>query len=81
MSSDSITRENTKIVYSAREAMRHILNCPSEQHLRKLLADDIAGENKLNAIIQKIGKQRRYFISEETLPKLIDIYKRKEYKK
>lgn len=59
-----------KKVYSAREAMQFIPQIATEPSLRKYIENDIKSGNTLKAIIQKIGKQKRYFIPAETLQHL-----------
>lgn len=64
----------TKKVYSAREAMQFLPQVASEPTLRKFIEDDLLNDNLLGAIIQKIGKQKRYFIPAESLNRLVATY-------
>lgn len=61
----------TKKIYSAREAFQFIPQIASEPSMRKFIEEDMCNKNILGAIVQKVGKQKRFFIPKENLEKLI----------
>lgn len=66
--------EPEKKLYSAREAMNYIPQIASEPTLRKFIENDLCTNNFLNAIVQVVGKQKRYFIPARVLKKLVESY-------
>jgi len=67
--------DNNKKIYSAREVLQFIPQIASEPSMRKYIENDMKTINILGAIMQRVGKQKRYFIPKENLEKLIEITK------
>ncbi|HCR36175.1 TPA: hypothetical protein DIU22_03990 [Candidatus Woesebacteria bacterium] len=61
-----------KKIYSAREAFQYIPQIASEPSMRKFIEEDMRNKNILGASIQKVGKQKRFFVSKENLEKAIE---------
>lgn len=66
--------KTSKKVYSAREAMQFLPQVASEPTLRKFIEEDLQNGNSLKAIVQRIGKQKRYFIPADSLDRLVATY-------
>ncbi|HCR35825.1 TPA: hypothetical protein DIU22_02165 [Candidatus Woesebacteria bacterium] len=66
-----IMKTLNKKIYSAREALQFIPQIACEPSMRKYIEKDIKNGNTLGAIVQHIGKQKRFFIPKENLEKLI----------
>jgi len=63
-----------KKVYSAREALQFLPQVATEPTLRKLIDEDLLNEKLLGAIVQRVGKQKRYYIPASTLSRLVASY-------
>jgi len=61
-----------KKIYSAREAFQYIPQIASEPSMRKFIEEDMCNKNVLGASIQKVGKQKRFFVSKKNLEKAIE---------
>ena len=69
-----MTLNNQKKIYSAREILQYIPQIASEPILRKMIREDMKGDNVLGVIIQNIGKRQRFFIPEKNLKNFIKKY-------